>query len=254
MIFDTHAHLDDKKFSEDLEEVIERAQAVGIKYITNIGFDLNSSRRSIELAEKYDFIYAAVGIHPHEAKAIEEEGWLELEELAKHPKVVAIGEMGLDYYYNLSPKDVQKEVFIRQIHLAKRLKKPIIIHDRDAHSDILEIVKVEKAGEFGGIMHCFSGSWPFAKECIRENIHISIAGPVTFNNATKVQEVAKQISLDWLLVETDCPYLTPVPHRGKRNEPANVLHVAEFIAKLRGISLEELAVKTTANAKKLFKI
>jgi TatD DNase family protein len=254
MLFDTHAHLDDRKYNEDREEIFERAKVAGVELILNVGFDLPSSKRSIQLAEKYPFIYAGVGIHPHDAASMDEKVYQELEELAQHPRVVAIGEMGLDYYRDLSPRDIQAEVFRRQISLAKKVKKPIIIHDRDAHGDIIQIMKEEKVQEVGGVLHCFSGSWEMAKECLKLNFYISIAGPVTFSNAGKLKEIAAQVPLERLLIETDSPYLTPTPHRGKRNESAYVKHVAEEVAKLRGIAYEELVQATLDNGKRLFKI
>ncbi len=254
MLFDTHAHLDDQKYDNDRDEVIKRAVDKGIKYILNVGFDMASSKRAISLANSYDFIYAAVGIHPHDASEANEATLLQLRELAQQNKVVALGEMGLDYYRNLSPKNIQQQAFRDQIRLARELQKPIIVHDRDAHGDILQILKEEGAQEVGGILHCFSGSWEMAKECMELNFYISIAGPVTFNNAKKLQEVAEKMPLDKLLIETDAPYLTPEPFRGKRNESAHVYYVAEKIAELKGIDIQELGQATTANAKKLFGI
>lgn len=254
MLFDTHAHLNDPKFAEDLPETLERAKVNGVEFIVNVGYDLPSSRKAVELAQQYDQCYAAVGIHPHDAKTVQEETLDELKKLAQKAKVVAIGEIGLDYYRNLSARDKQQEVFRQQISLAKELKLPIIIHDRDAHGDTMQILKEVKAGEYGGILHCFSGSWEMARQCIKLGFKISLAGPVTFKNATRLQDIAKLLPLDHLLVETDCPYLAPEPHRGKRNEPAYVRHVAEKIAELKKISLEELAQITTANALAVFKI
>lgn len=254
MLFDTHAHLNDKQFADDLEEVINRAREAGVTKITNVGYDLNSSIESIKIAKKYDGVYAVIGVHPHDADSVDKESLIKLRMYAKEPEVVAIGEMGLDYYRNLSPQDVQQRVFREQIHLAKELKKPIVIHDRDAHGDVLNILKEEKAGENGGILHCFSGSWEFARQCMNLGFHISLAGPVTFSNANKLVEVAKLVPLDRLLVETDCPYLSPHPFRGKRNEPARVRVVAEKIAELRGITLEEVAEATTQNAKNVYGI
>ncbi|PLT27763.1 TatD family hydrolase [Peribacillus deserti] len=254
MLFDTHAHLNDEQFNEDLTEVIERAKAEGVSQIVVVGFDRPTINRAMELCETYDFIYAAVGWHPVDAIDLTEEDLKWIEELAAHPRVVAIGEMGLDYHWDKSPKDIQKEVFKKQIRLAKRVKLPIIIHNRDATADIVEILKEENAAEVGGIMHCFSGSAETAKECVNMNFYISLGGPVTFKNAKKPKEVAQEIPLEKLLIETDCPYLAPHPNRGKRNEPAYVKLVAEQIAELKGISLEEVAEATTRNARKLFGI
>ena len=254
MLFDTHVHLNAEQFNDDLQEVIDRAIAEGVTNMVVVGFDELTINKAIELAEKYDFIYASVGWHPVDAIDMTPEHLEWLKELASHPKVVALGEMGLDYYWDKSPKEIQKEVFRKQIKLAKEVKLPIIIHNRDATADIVEILKEENAGEVGGIMHCYSGSVETALECIDMNFYISLGGPVTFKNAKKPKEVAESIPLDRLLVETDCPYLTPHPYRGKRNEPAYVKLVAEEIAGLKGVTFEEIAEATTKNAKKLFGI
>ncbi|MCX8045842.1 MAG: TatD family hydrolase [Anoxybacillus gonensis] len=254
MLFDTHAHLNATQFSEDVEQVIERARAEGVSHIVVVGFDRPTIQRAMELAEEYPFIYAAVGWHPVDAIHMTDEDLVMIERLAAHPKVVALGEMGLDYYWDQSPKDVQKEVFRKQIRLAKKVKLPIIIHNRDATADIVDILREECAEEVGGVMHCFSGSIEVARQCIDMNFYISFGGPVTFKNAKKPKEVAKEIPLDRLLIETDCPYLTPHPFRGKRNEPSYVKYIAEAIAELKGLSFEEVAQKTSDNAKRLFGI
>ncbi|AXM88856.1 TatD family deoxyribonuclease [Anoxybacillus ayderensis] len=254
MLFDTHAHLNATQFSEDVEQVIERARAEGVSHIVVVGFDRPTIQRAMELAEEYPFIYAAVGWHPVDAIHMTDEDLVMIERLAAHPKVVALGEMGLDYYWDQSPKDVQKEVFRKQIRLAKKVKLPIIIHNRDATADIVDILREERAEEVGGVMHCFSGSIEVARQCIDMNFYISFGGPVTFKNAKKPKEVAKEIPLDRLLIETDCPYLTPHPFRGKRNEPSYVKYIAEAIAELKGLSFEEVAQKTSDNAKRLFGI
>jgi len=250
MLIDTHAHLDLAEFDRDRPAVLERAWANGVDYIINIGFDLASSRRSIALAAQQPRIFAAVGVHPHDAAKADNSTWAALPDLATAPKVMAVGEIGLDYYRDLSPRPVQQAAFRRQIRMARELNLPIIVHNRDAHADTLRILKDEKAGE--GVLHCFSGSWEIARECLELGFYISIAGPVTFTNAPKLQEVAQKVPLDRLLVETDCPYLAPVPHRGKRNESAYVRLVAEKIADLRGLPLAELAAATSANARRLF--
>lgn len=252
MLIDTHAHLDLEEFDRDRPTVLDRARSNGIGYIINTGFDLESSRRSIALAARHPQIFAAVGVHPHDAAKADAAVWAAIPELAAAPKVMAVGEIGLDYYRDLSPRTVQQAAFRRQIGIAKELNLPIIVHNRDAHADTLRILKEEKAGEAGGVLHCFSGSWEVAKECLDLGFHISFAGPVTFTNAPKLQDVVQKVPLDRLLVETDCPYLAPVPHRGKRNEPAYVHLVAEKIATLRELPLEELAAATTANARRLF--
>lgn len=254
MLFDTHVHLNADQFKEDVDLVIERAIENGVEKLVVVGFDEETIVGAIELAESYDCIYAAVGWHPVDAIDMTEKHLQWLEELASHPKVVALGEMGLDYYWDKSPKEVQKEVFRKQLQLAKKVNLPVIIHNRDAHDDIVKILKEEKASTVGGIMHCFSGSLEIAKECLRMNFYISFGGPVTFKNAKRPKEVAIEIPLDRILIETDCPYLAPHPYRGKRNEPALVKLVAEEIATLKGSSYEHVAQVTTDNAKKIFNI
>ncbi|WP_348936422.1 TatD family hydrolase [Bacillus sp. BS1807G30] len=254
MLFDTHAHLNAEQYNEDLEQVIERAKSEKVEKIVVVGFDRATITRAMELIEAYDFIYAAIGWHPVDAIDMTDEDLAWIKELSQHEKVVAIGEMGLDYYWDKSPKDVQKEVFRRQIALAKEVNLPIIIHNRDATEDVVTILKEEGAAEVGGIMHCFTGSLEIAKACMEMNFYISFGGPVTFKNAKKPKEVVKDIPSDRLLIETDCPYLTPAPFRGKRNEPSYVKYIAEQIAELREISFEELAALTTENAKKVFRI
>ncbi|MFN7253041.1 MAG: TatD family hydrolase [Anaerobacillus sp.] len=254
MLFDTHAHLNADQFEEDVADVIRRAQVEGVSNIVVVGFDEKTIKGALRLAEEYDFIYAAVGWHPVDAIDMKDEHIAWLEELASHPKVVALGEMGLDYYWDKSPKDIQKEVFRRQIQLAKKVKLPIIIHNRDAHEDIVKILKEENASEVGGIMHCFAGSYEIAKQCIDMNFYISFGGPVTFKNAKRPKEVVKNLPLDRLLIETDCPYLAPHPYRGKRNEPSYVKLVAETIAEIKEMTYEEVVEITNQNAKKLFAI
>lgn len=254
MLFDTHAHIDDNRFEGETEEVILRAKEQDVSLIVNVGYDLLHARQSIALAEKNDFIYASVGLHPHDAKEGDEVFWEEIYKLARHPKVVAIGEIGLDYYYDHSPRDVQKEVFRRQIGVAEELQLPIIIHNRDAHQDTLTIVREEKASQVGGVFHAYSGSWEMAQEVLDLGLYISVGGPVTFKNARKIVEVVEKAPLESLLIETDCPYLTPHPYRGKRNEPAYVRFVAEKIAEIKNISFEEVASTTKENGMRLFKI
>ncbi|MBB6638269.1 TatD family hydrolase [Cohnella thailandensis] len=253
MLFDTHAHMDSPKFDEDREEMIERAREAGIEKIVNIGFNRETIPTTMELAEKFPFVYAAVGWHPTDAidmRLEEDLAWIE--RLCAHPKVVAIGEIGLDYYWDTSPKDIQHTVFREQIRLAKRLRKPIIIHNRDAHADVVRLLQEEGASEVGGIMHCFSGSWETAKQCLDMNFYISFGGPVTFKNARVPKEVLEKVPNDRLLIETDAPYLTPHPHRGKRNEPAYVRLVAQAAAEIKGISEEEIAKITMRNSLECF--
>lgn len=254
MLFDTHAHLNAIQYEEDLEEVIQRAVSENVTHIVVVGFDRQTITRAMELTNNYDMIYAAVGWHPVDAIDMTDEDLAWIKELSAHPKVVAIGEMGLDYHWDKSPKDVQKDVFRKQIKLAKEVNLPIIIHNRDATEDVVSILQEENASEVGGIMHCFTGSAEVAKQCLDMNFYISFGGPVTFKNAKKPKEVAKEIPMDRLLIETDCPYLTPHPFRGKRNEPSYVKYVAEQIAELREMNYEEFSQKTSDNARKVFGI
>lgn len=254
MLFDTHTHLNAEHYNQDLEEVLARAKAAGVTNMVVVGFDRPTIKRTMELIDQYEHIYGCIGWHPVDAIDMKEEDLLWIEELSKHPKIVALGEMGLDYHWDKSPKEIQKEVFRKQIQLAKKVSLPIVIHNREATEDIINILKEEHAEEVGGIMHCFSGSPEIAKECIKMNFYISLGGPVTFKNAKKPKEVAKEIPLQYLLIETDCPYLTPHPFRGKRNEPQYVKYVAEEIAQIKGVTYEELARITTNNAKRIFNI
>ncbi|MBS3902444.1 MAG: TatD family hydrolase [Dethiobacter sp.] len=253
-LIDTHAHLTDNRFARDLDEVLLRAEESGISAMINVGYDLPSSRRCVALAAKREMLFATVGIHPHEAAKVGEQALAQLRQLALSGKVVALGEMGLDYYYNHSPRDLQQELFRRQIRLAKSLSLPIIVHDRDAHEDVLTILREEGAETVGGVLHCFSGNRNFALRCLALGFHISLAGPVTFSNSRDLAAVAEAVPADKLLLETDAPYLAPVPYRGKRNEPAYLLAVAEKVAALRSTTVEELSDCTTENAKKLFKL
>jgi TatD DNase family protein len=254
MLFDTHAHLNADDYRDDLEEVIERAGNAGVSDIVVVGFDRPTIERTMELVEKYDHIYGCIGWHPVDAVDCTEEDLQWIEQLCKHPKIVAYGEIGLDYHWDKSPKDVQQRLFREQIRLAKKLRLPIAIHTRDAMEDTVTILKEEHAEEVGGIMHCFSGSVETARECMKMNFYISLGGPVTFKNAKRPKAVAKEVPLDRILIETDCPYLAPHPYRGKRNEPAYVKLVAEQIADIKGVPFKELAEATTKNAKLLFGI
>ncbi|MDF2926275.1 MAG: hydrolase, TatD family protein [Paenibacillaceae bacterium] len=252
MFTDTHTHMDSKSFNEDCHEALMRAYDNGVTRIINVGFNRETIPSTLKLCADYDFVYAAVGWHPQDAKDMTAADLEELEQLCKLPKVVAIGEIGLDYYWDTSPKDVQQRVFREQIRLAKRLSMPIVIHNREAHQDILTILREENAAEVGGVMHCFSGSWETAKACLDMNFHISFGGPITFKNAVQPKEVLARVPLHRLLIETDAPYLTPHPYRGKRNETGYVKLVAEAAAEIKGISVEELARATTQNAIFLF--
>jgi len=251
MIWDTHAHLDDPGYAEDFDEIIARIQSSGISRVTNVGYDLTSSERSVKLAQDYDFIYAAIGIHPHNAAGATDEIWAKLLLLAKQPKVLAWGEIGLDYYRDLSPRSVQKEVFIHQIELANEVGLPIVIHNRDAHQDVLEIVKTHPP-KFGGVFHCYSGSWEMAKVLLNQGFYLSFAGPLTYKNARHTVEVAVHAPMDRILVETDSPYLTPEPRRGKRNEPTYVREIVTKLAEIKNLSFEEIASQTMRNAETIF--
>lgn len=252
MYIDTHVHLNADQYEEDLQEVIDRALAANVKKMVVIGFDHKTIERAMKLAEDYPFIYAVIGWHPVDAIDCTEEDLQWIENLAANKKVVGIGETGLDYYWDKSPKDIQQELFRKQIRLAQKVNLPIIIHNRDATEDVLRILKEEEAHLTGGIMHCFGGSVETAIQCIDMNFKISLGGPVTFKNAKKPKEVATEIPLEHLLIETDAPYLAPHPHRGKRNEPSLVPLVAEEIARLKGLSVEEVALATTKNAEEFF--
>lgn len=255
MLIDTHVHLNAEQYDEDLQEVIDRARNAGVDRMFVVGFDTPTIERAMELVEQYDFLYAIIGWHPVDAIDYTEEREQWIEKLAEHPKVIGIGEMGLDYHWDKSPKDVQKEVFRKQIALAKRVNLPIVIHNREATQDCVDILMEEHAEEVGGIMHSFSGSPEIADVVINKlGFYISLGGPVTFKNAKQPKKVAKHVPLDRLLVETDAPYLSPHPYRGKRNEPMRVTLVAEQIAELRGISYEEVAKQTTENAERLFNL
>lgn len=254
LLFDTHAHIAEEEYELDREEVLERARGAGVAYINNVGYNLESSRRAITLAENHDMVYASVGFHPH--NAIEAEpGYLEeLKNMSAHPRVVALGEIGLDYYRDLSPREMQRKVFREQLSLARELSLPVIIHDRDAHGDLMDILRDLRLGAAGGVMHCYSGSWEMAQECLAMGFYISIAGPVTYQNASRLKDVAGRVPMDRLLLETDAPYLTPSPHRGKRNEPSYIVFTAAEMAALKGMNVEELAKTCTENGRRLFGI
>lgn len=253
-LFDTHAHLDFDEYDRDRDAMIARARAAGVVQIVNAGFALHTSRAVIQTAEKYDLVYAAVGVHPHVAGETAPDYLEQLEKLAAHPKVVALGEMGLDYFRNRSSKPDQQRVFRGQLALAKKLNLPVIIHDREAHGDVMDILRSDGPFPAGGVIHCYSGSWEMAKECLAMGFYISIAGPVTFPKSARLKDVSARVPADRLLVETDAPFLTPVPHRGKRNEPAHVQFTLSEIASLRKMEADELAGICTANGRRLFRL
>lgn len=253
MLFDSHAHINDLKLIDRIEEIIDNALKNEVNKIICVGYDKQSSLNAIELANQYDIVYAAIGIHPSEANQFNIElDWIK--DYIDNPKVVAVGEIGLDYYWDKTYKEEQKELFVRQIKLANQYKKPFIVHMRDATSDTYELIKNTKNNDISGVMHCYSASKESIQQFIDLGMYISLAGPVTFKNAKTPKEVAKEIPLDKLLVETDCPYLSPTPFRGKVNEPKNVLYIAKEIAKIKDISFEELSKQTYKNTCKLFNI
>ena len=249
---DTHCHIEMKEFDPDRDAVIQRAREAGLEAIITIGSDLEGTLEGVKLAELHDFIYCSVGIHPHEARDFTDQTYSLLKELTQKQKVIAVGETGLDYHYDHSPRDLQKIVFRKQLELATETGLPIIIHSRQADEDTLHIVR--ESGITHGVFHCFSGNTDMAEQVMALGFYISIAGPVTFKKAVSLQEVARRIPDDYLLIETDAPYLTPEPFRGRRNEPAHILNTARKIAELRGISLQDLSRITTLNTKRLFRI
>lgn len=253
-MIDTHAHLDFKDFDGDRDAVVERAHGAGIHTIINIATDFESCERVLSLADRYPNMFAVLGVHPHDAKTWQgEKSAQKLKQLASHKKVVAIGEIGLDYFRDHSPRDLQRKAFIEQIAVARELKLPIVIHNRDAFGDIFDVVLREDAYMVGGVFHCFSGTVVEAGKTIELGFHISVNGILTYKNAT-MAEVGKSARLDRILLETDCPFLAPHPNRGKRNEPAYVSLVADCLAELRGASREEISRQTDANAAQLFRI
>ena len=252
MYFETHAHYDDAAFDEDREEVLQALQAAGVDAVIDPGCDLASTRKACELAEKHDFIWFAAGIHPEELKDLPADYLLILKTLASHPKCVAIGEVGLDYYWDASQKELQKSVFEAQLLLAEELSLPVIIHDREAHGDCLEIIRRHENNI--GVFHCYSGSAEMAEELLKRGWYLGFDGPVTYKNARKTIEVLNITPLDRILIETDSPYLSPVPMRGKRNDSRNLKHIVEKIAEVKEISPENIAAATNENARKLFRI
>lgn len=258
MLIDTHTHLDDARYNDDREAILTRARAAGVEAFVTIGCDLATSRSAVGLADRYPFVYASIGVHPHEVKHVEDHWYDEFRRLAANEKVVAYGEIGLDYHYNHSSPKEQRERFREQVQLARELKLPLIIHTREAQQDTIAILKEEGASEVGGVFHCFSGDAWLAKDALELGFYLSFSGILTFHNATGLREIAKTVPLDRLLIETDCPYLTPAPHRGKRNEPAFVSLVAAQLATVYAdqpdMSVTAIGALTTRNAKRLFRI
>lgn len=253
-IIDSHAHLDMEAFHKDRTQVLTRAREEDISHIVTVGIDLPSSLSALDLAKEHDFVFSTIGYHPHHAKEMGPEEEKALSELALEAKVVAWGEIGLDFFHRHSPPEKQMEVFKRQINLASDAGLPIIIHDRDAHREVLDILKAGSNEKYRGVIHCFSGDHALAATFIDMGFHLSIPGTVTYKGARQVKEVAAKIPLERMLVETDAPFLTPVPFRGKRNESSFVTHTVKEIARLRGISFEEVAKQTSENAIRLFNL
>lgn len=253
-IFDSHAHLDSKRFDEDRENLLADLPSLGVTGVLNASVNVENAKDVLALCETKDYLYAAVGIYPHETHKAKPEDLKELENLAAHPKAVAIGEIGLDYYWDEAPKEVQKKWFIDQLRLAKRLGLPVNIHCRDAHGDMIEILKDEQDGQLAGVMHSFSGSVEVMREYVKLGFFISLPGTVTFKNAKKVKEVAELVPLDRLLVETDAPYQTPTPFRGKRNDPSKVRFIILEIGRLRGMDPVEVGRITDENARRIYGI
>jgi TatD DNase family protein len=254
MLIDSHAHLEMPDFQKDLEAVIRRAKESGVEYIFTVGTEKKDWRRALEIANSHHSIYAILGIHPHNAKEIDDHTYPLLKELSRDKRVRALGEMGLDFFRNLSPRQIQLERFREQIGLAKELNLPIVVHDREAHQETLEILKSETAEECGGIIHCFSGDYEMARVCMDMGFYISIPGSITFKNAERFREIVKKVPLESLLVETDAPFLTPEPLRGKRNEPGYVRYTAQKMAEIKKVSFERVAEVTTENALRVYRL
>jgi TatD DNase family protein len=255
-LIDSHAHIQAKEYAGETEAVIGRAREAGVAQIIVVGGagEMSSNTAAVALAESYANLYATVGMHPHDAKQVGEEELQQLKKLAAHLKVIAVGETGLDYYYNHSPRDVQREVFRQFISLAGEMKLPLVVHERDAAREAAELLRNEGAGQIRGVIHCFTGDYEAARTYLDLGFYLSFSGIITFKNAEALRDVVRRVPLDRMFVETDSPYLTPVPHRGKRNEPAYVRLVAETVARVKSITLEEVAHTTTRNVRRLFRI
>jgi len=250
MYFDTHAHYEDKRFNDDRDELLSSMPGAGISHVLNCGCSIRSSKFGLGLADKYPFIYASVGVHPHDAKDMTDDTIFELEKLLSHPKAAAVGEIGLDYHYDFSPRDVQGLRFREQLELARRFKKPVIIHMREATRDTLDIVSEFR--DLTVVFHCFPGSWETAKIILDMGWYLSFTGVITFDNARKALEVVEKMPMDRLMLETDCPYMTPEPMRGKRNSSLFLPYIAGKVAQIRGIPIEEVAAVTTENGRRFF--
>ena len=252
MYFDTHAHYDDKRFDDNRDELLGSMHGSGITLILNAASNLSSAKFSLKLADKYPFVYAAVGVHPHDSKSMTDETVSELERLLSHPKAMAVGEIGLDFHYDFSPRDVQKKRFCEQLELARRVKKPVIIHEREALRDTLDTVNDFR--DLKGVFHCFSGSWEVAKIILDMGWYLSFTGVITFKNARRVLEVLEKVPADRMMLETDWPYMSPEPMRGRRNSSLHLPYIAEKIAEVRGITLDDVAELTMNNGLQFFGI
>ncbi|MBW2596494.1 MAG: TatD family hydrolase [Deltaproteobacteria bacterium] len=253
MLIDSHAHLELSEFDGDIEGVIQRAKENGVGCIITVGLNLEDSRKVVALAERYDNIYASVGVHPHDAKSVDATTYDLLGKLSENDKVVAYGEIGLDFFRNRSPRDIQIKRFGEQLELAGELGLPVIIHDREAHREIVEMLK-EWKGHSGGVIHCFSGDYDMARKCLDMGFYISMPGTITYRKSETLRDVVRRVLIDRLLVETDCPFLSPEPKRGKRNEPANVVYTARRIAQVKGLSFEDVARVTSENTRNVFRM
>ncbi|MGI6107245.1 MAG: TatD family hydrolase [Lachnospiraceae bacterium] len=253
MIFDTHAHYEDEAFDADREEILRLLPAGGIGAVTDVASSMETARKAVELAERFDFVYASVGAHPDSVSELSEESMDEFAEIAeKHPKVRAVGEIGLDYHWGRENAELQRKWFRRQLRLARELRLPVIIHSRDAAQETFDILAEEKAEEAGGVIHCYSGSAEMAEEYVRRGFYLGIGGVVTFKNARVIKEVVRRIPLTSLVLETDCPYMAPVPHRGERNSSLNLPFVVKAVCELKGLEREEVEDVTWNNAEKLY--
>ena len=254
MIFESHAHYDDEAFDQDRNELLAQIPENGIAYVVNISASLETCRKVLKLIEQYPYLYGTLGVHPNDVLELNEEGMEWLEKKSASEKIVAIGEIGLDYHYDEPSKEIQKKWFIRQLDLARKVQLPIIIHSREAAQDTLDIMKAEKAGDIGGVVHCFSYGIEMAREYLSIGFYIGVGGVITFKNAKKLREVVEYAPLDRILLETDCPYLAPEPYRGKRNSSLNLPYVVEEIARIKDTSREEVEAVTLENAKKMYRI
>ena len=256
MLIDSHAHIQGKEYAGEVAAVIDRARAAGVAKIIAVGGagDMSSNTEAVALAAQFDNVYATAGMHPHDAKDVGPQDLAQLKDLSAHPKVVAVGETGLDYYYSHSPHDMQRRVFAQFIHMARETNLPIVVHERDAAREAAELLRSEGERSLRGVIHCFTGDYDAARAYLELGFYVSFTGIITFKNADPLREVVRRLPLDRMLIETDSPYLTPMPHRGSRNEPAHVRWVAETVARVKGIDYEKVAAATTSNAEELFQI